>query len=147
MSLILAPFPVSASYGPVEERGAPQNNAWAEYDQQSEEPDLRDEGPVAAERLVVKNPQGVELGEVINFVVDTDIGKVAYVLLDTGNTNAMEDLRLVPVNALAVENNQLILNMNQQQLANAPTPAPGLDSEEFHRLVSEYYGVAPYWEE
>jgi hypothetical protein len=101
----------------------------------------------SAERLIVTNPQGTALGEIVNFLVDTDIGKVAYALLDTGGSQEMQDMRLVPVSALVVEYHAIILNMDRQQLANAPTPRPGQDPEEFHRQVSDFYGVAPYWEE
>lgn len=109
--------------------------------------DSQMEGPEQAVRLVVRNTQGAELGEIVNFLVDTSIGKVAYALVDTGHAMAEEDLRLIPVNALVVVEDQIILQMTQQQMADAPAPAPGQTPEDYHRRLAEYYGVAPYWEE
>ncbi|MBE0598409.1 MAG: PRC-barrel domain-containing protein [Desulfuromonadales bacterium] len=100
-----------------------------------------------AERLTIRNPQGVALGEIVNFLMDTSVGKVAYALVDTGGEMAEEDLRLVPVNALQIENEQIILNVDEKQLADAPAPAPGQNPEDYHRGLAEYFGVAPYWEE
>ncbi len=101
----------------------------------------------ATDQLIIKNQQGEELGVVVSFLVDPKIEKVAYALVDTGNSLAEEDLRLVPVNALTVENDEIILNVDKQQLVNAPIPAPGQEPMDFHRRIADYYGVAPYWEE
>ncbi len=98
-------------------------------------------------RLIVRNLQGVELGEIIDFLVDPEIGVVAYALVDTGFELELEDLRLVPVHALSVGNQQILLDMERQELVDAPLPAQGQEAEEYHRELSEYYGVAPYWEE
>jgi hypothetical protein len=99
------------------------------------------------DRLIVKNQQGVELGEIVNFVVDTELDRLVFALLDTGDSLAVEDMRLVPISALVIEGNEIILDMDEYKLANAPTPEPGEEPETFFRHLSEYYGVAPYWEE
>jgi hypothetical protein len=121
--------------------------------QQSEEPSQA-ESPVIGEHevfhhepLLVRNAQGEELGEIIHFLADANTGQVAYALLDTGSVLEVDDLRLIPIAALQMNGEEIILDMDAQQLTNAPTPLPGQDPEEFHRRLSEYYGVAPYWEE
>jgi hypothetical protein len=98
-------------------------------------------------RLIVRNLNGDELGEIIDFLVDPEVGVVAYALVDTGFALELEDLRLVPVHALSVGNQQILLNMERQELVNSPLPSHDQEAEEYHRELSEYYGVAPYWEE
>jgi hypothetical protein len=112
------------------------------------------ESPVAGEHevfhheaLTVRNAQGEELGEIIHFLADANTGQVAYALLDTGSALEVDDLRLIPIAALQMNGEEIILDMDAQQVVNAPTPIPGQEPEEFHRRLSEYYGVAPYWEE
>ena len=138
LSIALAPVGLASDFATAEDRRIATPCV---------EDEAQVEGEFPGDRLLVKNSQGEELGEIVNFVVDTSIGRVAYVLIDTGHALAMEDLRLVPVNALEVENDNFILNMDEGKLANSPAPEPGEEPEEFHRRISEYYGVAPYWED
>ena len=139
MSVALVPAAVAAEAGggvePNHESGAtdPDN------DRQDEQ--------AASEQLHIRNPQGQDLGVIVSFLVDPDVEKVAYALVDTGGSLAEKDLRLVPVNALTVEEGEIVLNMDKQQLANAPIPAQGQEPMDFHRRIADYYGVAPYWEE
>jgi hypothetical protein len=114
---------------------------------QAENPGQGDHEVFHHEALTVRNAQGEELGEIIHFLADANSGQVAYALLDTGSALEVNDLRLIPIAALQIDGEEIILNMDAQQVANAPTPIPGQEPEEFHRRLSEYYGVAPYWEE
>jgi hypothetical protein len=129
--------------------------AYSGTEQNNEQPQVQspapgypgDHGVFEEERLFVRNAQGEELGEIIHFLADANTGQVAYALLDTGHSLEVDDLRLVPIAALLMEGEDIVLHMDAQQLADAPTPLPGQEPEEFHRRLSEYYGVAPYWEE
>lgn len=128
---------ISAAYPAEENPGQPQvENSAPGVAQETEQ-----------ERLLVRNAQGEALGEIIHFLADANTGQVAYALLDTGSVLEVDDLRLIPIAALQMNGEEIILNMDAQQLANAPTPIEGQEPEEFHRRLSEYYGVAPYWEE
>jgi hypothetical protein len=114
---------------------------------QAESPATGDHEVFHHEALTVRNAQGEELGEIIHFLADANTGQVAYALLDTGSELDVDDLRLIPIAALQIDGEEIILNMDAQQVANSPTPIEGQEPEEFHRRLSEYYGVAPYWEE
>ncbi len=131
-------FPVADAGGATYSSAAVVQNAQGPAQQ-----DPSEEAP----RLIIRNWQGAELGEIIDFLVDPEIGVVAYALVDTGFELELEDLRLVPVHALSVGNQQIVLDMERQDLVDAPLPAHGQDAEAYHRELSEYYGVAPYWEE
>lgn len=133
----IAPHHLAAYPGAEQSDGQPQ----------AESPATGEHEVFHHESLVVRNGQGEELGEIIHFLADANTGQVAYALLDTGSALEVDDLRLIPIAALQIEEEQIILHMDAQQVANAPTPIPGQEPEEFHRRLSEYYGVAPYWEE
>ncbi len=71
----------------------------------------------------VRNPQGEDLGEIKNLMVDLNTGRIIYAVLTFGGVLGMgEKLYAVPWEALAArpEREGFVLNMDREQLENAP---------------------------
>jgi sporulation protein YlmC with PRC-barrel domain len=102
----------------------------------------------------VVNPQGEHLGKVEELMLDLDNGRVSYVVLSFGGFLGFgEKLFAIPWEALTVntEDHTLILNVEKEQLENAP----GFDKDNWPERaqyeagwlldVYNYYGYTPYW--
>lgn len=113
-------------------------------------PNLLAEGTLRGEK--VANPEGVDLGKIEDFMVDTDAGKVVYAILSFGGTLGMGNrLFAVPWNAMDLDTDKhaFILNVDKDKLKNAP----GFDKDtwsdfsslDWDNKVNEFYGQKPYW--
>jgi sporulation protein YlmC with PRC-barrel domain len=108
----------------------------------------------------VENPQGENLGHIEDLVVDIDTGHVAYAVLSFGGFLGLGDkLFAIPLEALqfrsptergtAASNQLFILNIDKEQLKNAP----GFDKDNWPNMadrswgndIYSYYGYQPYW--
>ncbi len=101
----------------------------------------------------VKNPAGEALGEIKDFVIDPQGGRIAYVVLGAGGILGVGDeLYAVPWGALQVRGEEeYVLNADKERLAAAPRFAhnewPSLQDQQYVARVYSYYHVPPYWEE
>jgi sporulation protein YlmC with PRC-barrel domain len=102
----------------------------------------------------VKNPEGEELGQIEDVVIDPADGRVAYAVLSFGGFLGMGDkLFATPWEALTSvpEQQAFSLDANQEKLKNAPgfdkNNWPDMANREWGMTVHEYYGQKPYWEE
>ncbi|MDG6245074.1 MAG: PRC-barrel domain-containing protein [Methanolobus sp.] len=104
----------------------------------------------------VENPQGEDLGNIEDIMIDLDRGMVAYTVLSFGGVLGIGDRYFaIPWDALTKKpgENKFIVDIDKEILKNAP----GFDKdnwpvseENVHRehvnRISEYYGYKPYWE-
>ncbi len=91
----------------------------------------------------VKNLQGKMLGEIEDFVIDSQ-GRIPFVLLSHG-----EKIIVVPYSALAIEGNFLVLDVSEEKLASAPAVGEKEDSIDQAKAkeIYRYFGQTPYWTE
>lgn len=99
-----------------------------------------------------RNPEGEELGQIEEIVIDLNRGRVAYVVLASGGFLGMGDKYFaVPWDMLTVdtENKEVVVNVAKEVLEQAP----GFDKDNWpdpsdHTWLSDmytHYGSDPYW--
>ena len=96
----------------------------------------------------VRNPEGKDLGNIEDFMLNTDNGEVEYAVLSFGGWLGVGDkLFAVPLEAMQLdtENECFILNESKERLKDAPgfdkDKWPGTRATDFHTQVDRYYGV------
>lgn len=101
----------------------------------------------------VVNPQGDNLGDIKEVVIDPNTGKVAYAVVSFGGFLSMgEKLFAIPYSALDydAEANKYVLDVSKERLEAAPgfdpDNWPTMSDEKWNRDVYKYYERAPYWE-
>lgn len=108
--------------------------------------------------MKIQNAQGEDLGSIDKVVVDTQQGRIAYLVVSTGGLWGLGgEKAIVPWNAFQMrqgrdreaENQVLVLNLPKEQLKNAPHGdfETVLTDRDQARQVHQFYGVSPYWEE
>jgi sporulation protein YlmC with PRC-barrel domain len=101
----------------------------------------------------VENPQGQDLGDIKDIVVDRASGRIAYAVVSFGGFLGLgEKLFAVPWNAFtqaANDRNTVILNIDRERLSNAPgfeqNNWPQMSNREWVTNLYTYYNVPPYW--
>lgn len=101
----------------------------------------------------VKNPQGEDLGNLKELMIDVNSGNIAYAVLSFGGFLGLGDkLFAIPWEAFTVntEKKHLVLNVDKERLENAPgfdkDNWPKTPNAEYITQVHSYYGYKPYWE-
>ena len=101
----------------------------------------------------VENPQGQDLGDIKDIVIDRASGRIAYAVVSFGGFLGMgEKLFAVPWGAFSQPNankDKFVLAIDKEKLNNAP----GFDSNNWPQMASRewvtslysYYNVPPYW--
>lgn len=100
----------------------------------------------------VINPQGDDLGEVEEIMLDLSSGQVAYAVLSFGGFLGMGDkLFAIPWEALSLntEKKAFVMDIDKEKLENAP----GFDKDDWPETVEQsfleevhsHYGYDPYW--
>jgi hypothetical protein len=101
----------------------------------------------------VENPQGQNLGDVKDVVMDRASGRIVYAVVSFGGFLGMgEKLFAVPWGAFAQpkpNKDTFVLAMDKERLKNAP----GFDKDNWPQMASRewvtnlytYYSVSPYW--
>ena len=98
----------------------------------------------------VKNPEGKDLGNVVDFMVDTDTGRVEYSVISFGGFMGLGDkLFAVPLEAMELDrdNKCFVLDADKERLENAP----GFDKDNwpttadstFIENIHSHYGTRP----
>lgn len=97
--------------------------------------------------MMVYDRQGKEIGEIQEIRLDTRDGKIQYVTLSQESSEVanQEDIA-VPLEALCVDQNKVVLAIDENKLEGAPKVGD-LDSDEFQRDLQNYYGIAPSWKD
>jgi sporulation protein YlmC with PRC-barrel domain len=101
----------------------------------------------------VQNPQGQNLGDIKDIVIDRASGRIAYAVVSFGGFLGMgEKLFAVPWGALAqpkADKDTFVLDIDKERLKNAPGfdahNWPQMASREWVTSLYSYYNVPPYW--
>lgn len=100
----------------------------------------------------VVNPDGKDLGEMVEIMIDLDRGRVAYAVLSFGGFLGLGDkLFAIPWPALELdtEDKVFVLDVDQEMLENAPgfdkDDWPETIEQEFLAEIHAFYGYEPYW--
>lgn len=100
----------------------------------------------------VVNLQGEHLGEIKDFMLDTESGRILYGVLDFGGFLGIGNkLFAVPVQALRLdaENERFLLDVTKERLENAPgfdkDNWPRTASDDFLDRVYRHYDVTRTW--
>jgi sporulation protein YlmC with PRC-barrel domain len=101
----------------------------------------------------VVNAAGENLGNMEDYMVDLNNGRIAYCVLSFGGFLGMGDkLFAIPWQALTLDtvNKRFILNVDKERLKNAPgfdkDNWPDTTNPEWGTRIYSYYGIKPYWE-
>ena len=101
----------------------------------------------------VINPQGENLGEIKELMIDLDLGRVAYAVLSFGGVLGMgEKLFAVPFQALQLrpDRHEFVLNVDKEKLKKAPgfdkNHWPSATDRTWGTQIHRFYGYEPYWE-
>ena len=101
----------------------------------------------------VENPQGQNLGEIKDVVIDRASGRMAYSVVSFGGFLGMgEKLFAVPWGAFSqpkADKDTFVLDVDKERLKNAPGfdahNWPQMASREWVTSLYSYYNVPPYW--
>jgi len=101
----------------------------------------------------VENPQGQNLGDIKDIVIDRASGRIAYAVVSFGGFLGMgEKLFAVPWGAFAqprADKDKFVLDVDKDRLKNAPgfdqNNWPQMASREWVTSLYSYYNVPPYW--
>lgn len=112
--------------------------------------------PVKASSIIgtdVVNPEGENLGDIKEVVIDPHSGRVAYAVVSFGGFMSVgEKLFAVPFGGLKYnsEENEYVLDATKEKLKKAPgfdkDHWPSMNDEKWNRDVYKFYGTSPYWE-
>lgn len=101
----------------------------------------------------VVNAKGENLGEIKDFMIDTENGRIVYAVLSFGGLWGIGDkLFALPMDALTVDTNneRFVTDVRKDQLEDAP----GFDKDNWPRTIDRdfvtrvytHYGYEPYHE-
>ena len=101
----------------------------------------------------VENPQGQNLGDIKDVVIDRTSGRIAYAVVSFGGFLGMgEKLFAVPWDAFSqpkADKDKFVLDIDKERLKNAPGfdehNWPQMASQEWVTSLYSYYHVPPYW--
>jgi sporulation protein YlmC with PRC-barrel domain len=101
----------------------------------------------------VENPQGQNLGDIKDIVIDRASGRIVYAVVSFGGFLGMgEKLFAVPWGAFAQpkpDKDTFVLDVDKARLQNAPGfdqhNWPQMASREWVTSLYSYYNVPPYW--
>ena len=101
----------------------------------------------------VENPQGQNLGDIKDIVIDRASGRIAYAVVSFGGFLGMgEKLFAVPWGAFSQpkpDKETFVLDVDKERLKNAPGfdahNWPQMASREWVTSLYSYYHVPPYW--
>ncbi len=101
----------------------------------------------------VVNPEGENLGDIKEIMIDTNSGRVSYVVISFGGFLGIGDKYFaLPFEAFRIdtEDKNFVLDVPKEKLENAP----GFDQDhwptnanhDYLTSVYNHYGYRPYWE-
>ncbi|MES2625062.1 MAG: PRC-barrel domain-containing protein [Pseudomonadota bacterium] len=101
----------------------------------------------------VKNPGGDNLGDIVDFMIDLDTGKVAYAVLSFGGVMGIGNkLFAIPWKAMSVdtEDHTFVLDTSRETLERAPgfdkDNWPDMSDPKWGTDIHAHYGIQPYWQ-
>ena len=109
-------------------------------------------GSDKVEGTALRCSDGDKVGTIERVMIDKRSGKVAYAVMSFGGFLGIgDDYRPLPWNVLRYNENldAYELNLSEDQLRGAPSPARGWDTgtvdRGWERNIHDYYRVSPYW--
>ncbi len=112
--------------------------------------------PVKASSIIgtdVISPNGDDLGDVKEVVIDPHTGKIVYAVVSFGGFLTIgEKLFAIPFSSMEydVPKGKYVLDISKARLEAAPgfdaDNWPSMADEQWHRTVYKYYERPPYWE-
>ena len=112
--------------------------------------------PVKASSIIgtnVVNPNGDNLGDIKEVVIDPRTGRVAYSVVAFGGFLGMgEQLFAIPFSSFKYNatSKDYVLDVSKERLKDAPgfdaDHWPSMADEKWNRDVYKYYDRSPYWE-
>lgn len=101
----------------------------------------------------VKNSAGEDLGEIKDFMIDLNDGRIAYAVMAFGGFLGMGDkLFAVPWSAMRLntEDHCFVLDVDKERLKQAPgfdkDNWPDFADPQFHQRTYAFYNTKPYWQ-
>ena len=100
----------------------------------------------------VRNPQGENLGNIKDLMIDLNTGHIAYAVLSFGGFLGLGDKYFaIPWEAFSIdaEDEELVLDVDKEVLKDAPgfdkDNWPSAPDRTFIMEVHSHYGYEPYW--
>ena len=117
----------------------------------TERPQVLSASTLKDERVV--NAAGEHLGNIHDYMIDLDTGRIAYCVLSFGGFLGVGDkLFAVPWQAMTLDTQRhcFVLNVSKEKLKDSPgfdkDHWPGTADREFQSRVYRFYNVRNYWE-
>ncbi|CBS87464.1 PRC-barrel domain-containing protein [Azospirillum lipoferum] len=98
----------------------------------------------------LRSPDGKDMGEISELVIDPATGRIAYAVVELGGFLGIGDSDFpVPWALFAPSGDGYVLNVPKDKLTNAPrfndSNRPNMNDRQWAMAVHTYYGVSPYW--
>ena len=98
----------------------------------------------------LRSPDGKDMGEISELVIDPATGRIAYAVVELGGFLGIGDSDFpVPWALFAPSGDGYVLNVPKDKLTNAPRfddrNRPNMNDRQWAMAVHTYYGVPPYW--
>lgn len=108
---------------------------------------------IAADQLEdtkLRSPDGKDMGEISELVIDPATGRIAYAVVELGGFLGIGDSDFpVPWALFSPSGDGYVLNVPKDKLTNAPRfdekNRPNMNDRQWAMAVHTYYGVPPYW--
>ncbi len=103
--------------------------------------------------MVVEDSQGQRIGKVEDLIIDPQSDRVLFAVVEYGGTLGVGGkYTAVPLSVFSEGNrDRLVLNINKDKLASAPTfdknQWPDVRDRAWSENVYRYYGQTPYWQQ
>jgi sporulation protein YlmC with PRC-barrel domain len=99
--------------------------------------------------LIVVDPAGEKIGQIKNVSKDEETGKISFVTVAEGISLGTSREHAVSLDILNIRSDtgEATLLVSFEKLQSAPTQELGMSNAEFGKVINEYYGIAPAWEE
>jgi sporulation protein YlmC with PRC-barrel domain len=115
-------------------------------------PKVRSAGSLA--KYKVRNPSGEKLGDIVDFMIDLDSGRIAYAVLSFGGVMGLgSKLFAIPWKAMTLdaEDHAFVLDTTKQALELAPgfdkDNWPDMSDPKWGTDIHTHYGITPYWQD
>lgn len=98
----------------------------------------------------LRSPDGKDMGEISELVIDPATGRIAYAVVELGGFLGIGDSDFpVPWALFSPSGDGYVLNVPKDKLTNAPrfndSNRPNMNDRQWAMAVHTYYGVSPYW--
>lgn len=96
----------------------------------------------------VKDKDGEKIGSVHDLLIDPDLNKVRFLLVESGGFLGIGETKsFIPVDAVTrVTEDEVTIDQTRDAVAAAPGYDPALVTDPtFHESVYNHYGYTPFW--